>query len=126
MPLAIHPKIMARLQLLLGDHSRLMLIYHAIQHRRNKSLMTYPRWRQKVLVAELEVRIAESLHGSSDTRMPASPASSTTSSSYLSSSYTSLSPVPSTLPSHVVSPHRHNVSQSQPRSGTLVIGDPLL
>ena len=58
--------------------------------------------------------------------MPASPASSTTSSSSSSSSYTSSSSVLSTPLSHVVSPHRDNVSQSQPRSGTPVIGDALL
>ena len=43
-----------------------------------------------------------------------------------SSSYTSPSSTPSTTPSPVVSPRRDNVSQSQPRSGTLVIGNSLL
>ena len=59
-----------------------------------------------------------------DIRLPASPASSTTSSS--SSSFTSPSSTPLTPPSPVVSPRRDNVSQSQPRSGTLVIGESLL
>ena len=76
-------------------------------------------------VAELEVKIAELSHESSDIRLPASPASSTTSSSS-SSSFTSPSSTPSTPPSPVVSPRRDNVSQSQPRSGPLVIGDSLL
>ena len=61
-------------------------------------------------------------HESSDIRLPVSPASSTTS----SSSFKSPSSTPSTPPSPVVSPRRDNVSQSQPRSGTLVIGDSLL
>ena len=75
-------------------------------------------------VAELEVKIAELSHESSDIRLPASPASSSTSSS--PSSFTSPFSTPSTPPSPVVSPRRDNASQSQPRSGTLVIGDSLL
>ena len=75
-------------------------------------------------VNNFERRLLNLSHESSAIRLPASPASSTTSSS--SSSFTSPSSTPSTPQSPVVSPRRDNVSQSQLRSGTLVIGDSLL